>query len=148
MKSIKTTISMFLILILIIASCETICYATDTKGNDTNYYARYSGSTDAGWGYSPYCTFTIDKIVNNEFRGRFSATNLGAYSFDEQVSGKVYFGRNSLTCVFTVNFYNGMYYSNITATIDKLEGTCECFCSGSWHLEDFIMTGTKFIGIS
>lgn len=123
-----------------ISTSAMLCYAQTSE----NFYAQYSGSTDASWGYKPYCTFTINRIENNVFRGRFSASNLGSYSFDEPVSGKVYFGQNSLTCVFTVNFYNGRYYSNITATIDKLEGTCECFCSGSWHLEDFVMNGTKF----
>lgn len=111
---------------------------------NTDYYARYSGSTQASWGYNPHCTFTINKIVDNKFTGRFSASNLGSYSFDEEVSGVVYFGINSFTCVFTVKFYNNRYYSNIIATVDKVEGTCECYCEGSWHMEDFIMTGTKF----
>lgn len=109
-----------------------------------NVYAQYSGSTEASWGYKPYCTFTVNKIVNNKFIGRFSATNLGQYSFDEAVSGNVTFGTNSFSCIFTVRFYNNRYYSNIVATIDKINGTCECFCEGSWHLEDFVMTGTRF----
>ena len=45
--------------------------------------AQYSGSTTASYGYKPYCTFTINKIENNQFIGSFSATNLGQYSFDE-----------------------------------------------------------------
>ena len=41
------------------------------KANNDDFYAQYSGSTDAGWGYSPYCTFTINKIVGNRFSGPF-----------------------------------------------------------------------------
>ena len=142
MKKLKSFISIFLILLTFIPTSNITCYAN--QNDDSEYYAQYSGSTDASWGYKPYCTFTITKIVNNKFIGRFSATNLGQYSFDKSVNGSVTFGKNSFTCSFTVKFYNDRYYSNITATVDKIDGTCECFCEGSWHLEDFIMTGTKF----
>ena len=142
MKNFKFFISIFLILLTFIPTSNITCYAN--QNDDSEYYAQYSGSTDASWGYKPYCTFTVTKIVNNKFIGRFSATNLGQYSFDKSVNGSVTFGKNSFTCSFTVKFYNDRYYSNITATVDKINGTCECFCEGSWHLEDFIMTGTKF----
>lgn len=142
MKKLKSFISIFLILLTFIPTSNITCYAN--QNDDSEYYAQYSGSTDASWGYKPYCTFTVTKIVNNKFIGRFSATNLGQYSFDKAVNGSVTFGKNSFTCSFTVKFYNDRYYSNITATVDKINGTCECFCEGSWHLEDFIMTGTKF----
>lgn len=142
MKKLKSFISIFLILLTFIPTSNITCYAN--QNDDSEYYAQYTGSTDASWGYKPYCTFTVTKIVNNKFIGRFSATNLGQYSFDKAVNGSVTFGKNSFTCSFTVKFYNDRYYSNITATVDKINGTCECFCEGSWHLEDFIMTGTKF----
>lgn len=142
MKKLKSFISIFLILLTFIPTSNITCFAN--QNDDSEYYAQYSGSTDASWGYKPYCTFTVTKIVNNKFIGRFSATNLGQYSFDKAVNGSVTFGKNAFTCSFTVKFYNDRYYSNIFATVDKINGTCECFCEGSWHLEDFIMTGTKF----
>lgn len=142
MKKLKSFISIFLILLTFIPTSIITCYAN--QNDDSEYYAQYSGSTDASWGYKPYCTFTVTKIVNNKFTGRFSAANLGQYSFDKAINGSVTFGKNSFTCSFTVKFYNDRYYSNIIATVDKINGTCECFCEGSWHLEDFIMTGTKF----
>lgn len=49
------------------------------KANDDVFYAQYSGSTDASWGYKPYCTFTINKIVGNRFRGTFSAQNMDSF---------------------------------------------------------------------
>ena len=142
MKKLKSFISIFLILLTFISTSNITCYADQNV--DSEYYAQYSGSTEASWGYKPYCTFTVTKIVNNKFTGRFSAANLGQYSFDKAVNGNVTFGKNSFTCSFTVKFYNDRYYSNITATVDKINGTCECFCEGSWLLEDFIMAGTKF----
>ena len=127
-------------LILVLNSASYISYASDSG----DFFAQYSGSTEASWGYKPNCTFTINKIVDNRFRGRFAASNLGSYSFNEAVEGKAYTSGNSITCIFTVKFYNNRYYSNIVATVNMLEGTCECFCVGSWHMEDFVMTGTKF----
>ena len=52
--------SFFMILIMLSSNLTIVA-----KANDNVFYAQYSGSTDASWGYSPYCTFTIDKIVNN-----------------------------------------------------------------------------------
>lgn len=122
-------------LILVLNSASYISYASDSG----DFFAQYSGSTEASWGYKPNCTFTINKIVDNRFRGRFAASNLGSYSFNEAVEGKAYTSGNSITCIFTVKFYNNRYYSNIVATVNMLEGTCECFCVGSWHMEDFVM---------
>lgn len=53
--------------------------------------AQYTGSTTASYGFKPDCTFTINKIVDGKFRGNFSATNLGQYSFDKAVNGSVIF---------------------------------------------------------
>lgn len=53
--------------------------------------AQYSGSTTASYGYKPNCTFTVNKIVDDKFRGNFSAANLGQYSFDKAVNGSVIF---------------------------------------------------------
>lgn len=66
--------SIFLV-ISIIWGNETIIANADTN----NYYAQYSGSTSASWGYNPNCTFTIDKIVGNRFRGTFSAQNMDSF---------------------------------------------------------------------
>lgn len=41
--------------------------------------AQYSGSTTASYGYKPYCTFTINKIVGNRFSGTFSAQNMDSF---------------------------------------------------------------------
>ncbi len=139
-KAINKVILTILCIVLVISTSPFV-----SLGNEENdFYAQYSGSTSAGWGYTPNCTFTINKIAGNRFRGTFSAQNIDKYSFTENVSGIVTSNEEKFTCYFRVNFYNNRYYSNIIATIDKLNGTCECFCSGSWHMEDFIMTGTKF----
>lgn len=119
------------------------CNLALASNADHDYYVQYSGSTDASWGYHPNCTFTVEKIVDNRFIGEFAALNLGTYSFSEKISGKVYTSNDSFTCSFTVKFYNNRYYSNVVATVYPYEGKCECFCAGSWHLEDFTMTGTK-----
>lgn len=79
MKKLKSFISIFLILLTFISTSNITCYADQNV--DSEYYAQYSGSTEASWGYKPYCTFTVTKIVNNKFTGRFSAANLGQYSF-------------------------------------------------------------------
>lgn len=142
----KIRVFLIVILVIVFAFCNNniMVLAENKQSVNENVYAQYSGSTEASWGYKPYCTFMVNKIVNNKFVGRFSASNLGQYSFDEAVSGSVTFGTNSFSCTFTVKFYNNRYYTNITATVDKINGTCECICKGSWHWEDFIMTGTKF----
>lgn len=96
-------------------------YADDSD----NVYCQYTGSTTASWGYNPDCTFTINKIVGNKFRGSFSAQNIGKYSFSENVSGFVTRGNDCFTCYFRVYFYNNLYYSNIIATVYPYEGKCE-----------------------
>lgn len=96
-------------------------YADDSD----NVYCQYTGSTTASWGYKPNCTFTINKIVGNKFRGSFSAQNIGKYSFSENVSGFVTRGNDCFTCYFRVYFYNNLYYSNIIATVYPYEGKCE-----------------------
>lgn len=131
--------SNFMVLIILCSNFPMVANA-----NNNNFYAQYSGSTMASWGYNPDCTFTINKIVGNKFRGSFSAQNIGKYSFSENVSGFVTRGNDCFTCYFRVYFYNNLYYSNIIATVYPYEGKCECFCEGTWHLVDFEMTGTKF----
>lgn len=131
--------SIFMVLIILCSNFPMVANA-----NNNNFYAQYSGSTMASWGYNPDCTFTINKIVGNKFRGSFSAQNIGKYSFSENVSGFVTRGNDCFTCYFRVYFYNNLYYSNIIATVYPYEGKCECFCEGTWHLVDFEMTGTKF----
>lgn len=135
-------LKIFSIFMILIVFCSNFAIVANASDND--FYAQYSGSTTAGWGYKPDCIFTINKIVGNRFRGNFSAQNIDKYSFSENVSGFVTKGSDSFTCYFRVNFYNNKYYSNITATVYPYEGRCECLCDGSWHLVDFEMTGTKF----
>lgn len=59
-----------------IVQSEIIVFAEE---ENNNYYVQYSGSTNASWGYKPYCTFTINKIVGNKFRGTFSAQNMDSF---------------------------------------------------------------------
>ena len=136
----KKTIS-FLLSLFIIFSMMTLIenvYADDEL-------ISYSGSTTASWGYTPHCTFTLTNVKNSRFRGIFIASNLGNYSFSENVEGVFYSSNHSFTCIFTVNFYNNSYYSNITITAYPEEGYCDCHCVGSWHMEDFKMYGTPFL---
>ncbi len=72
-------LSLLLIFTLVLIMLPTSIYADD------NFYVQYSGSTQANWGYEPDCTFTVNKIVDGKFTGRFSASNIGAYSFDEEI---------------------------------------------------------------
>ena len=65
MKNFKFFISIFLILLTFIPTSNITCYAN--RNDDSEYYAQYSGSTDASWGYNPKCTFTINKIVGDKF---------------------------------------------------------------------------------
>ena len=94
----KKIIYIILLLFFIVSFLPITIYAED------NFYAQYSGSTQASWGYEPNCTFTVNKIVNGKFTGRFSASNIGAYSFDEAISGSVYTAGDTFTCIFTVYF--------------------------------------------
>lgn len=103
--------------------------------------AQYSGSTTASYGYKPNCTFTVNKIIDDKFRGSFSATNLGRYNINQSINGKVYNNYDSFTCVFSLeNYYN----TSFVITVYPLEGYCECISSGTWHFVDFRMNGTKF----
>ncbi|MGN1123779.1 MAG: hypothetical protein ACI4RR_05490 [Eubacterium sp.] len=140
-KIIKKITLIILCIVLVISTVPMESFAND----ESDYYAQYSGSTSASWGYNPNCTFTINRIVGNRFRGTFSAQNIDPYSFTENVSGLVTSNAEKFTCYFRVSFYNGRYYSNIVATVYPYEGRCECLCEGSWHLVDFEMDGTKFI---
>lgn len=126
---------------LIIFCCN---FTVVARANENKFYAQYSGSTTSDWGYKPNCTFTINKIVGNRFRGTFSAQNINPYNFTQNIEGTVKRDLESFTCFFSVNFYNNKYFSIIRARVYPYEGKCECSCSGSWHLLDFEMTGTKF----
>lgn len=76
MKKIKIIVSVILVLSVMSSTSAMLCYAqTD------DFYAQYSGSTDASWGYNPDCTFTINKIVDNKFTSRFSAQNRDFFQY-------------------------------------------------------------------
>lgn len=55
------------------------------SASEQEVLAQYSGSTTASYGYKPNCTFTVNKIVGDKFRGSFSATNLGKYNINQSV---------------------------------------------------------------
>lgn len=44
-------------------SASYISYASDSG----DFFAQYSGSTEASWGYKLNCTFTVNKIVGDKF---------------------------------------------------------------------------------
>lgn len=105
MKKLKSFISIFLILLTFIPTSNITCFVN--QNDDSEYYAQYSGSTDASWGYKPYCTFMVNKIVDSKFRGTFPATNLGRYNISQSVKGNVYKNYDSFTCTFSLeNYYN------------------------------------------
>ena len=107
------------------------------------YYAQYSGNAHSTWGMTPHCVFTINNIVGDKFRGTFAVSNIGNYSFNNAVEGSVYGSDSDFTCVFHVDFAQS-YHSDVVITIYPLAGSAECFCVGSWHMEDFTMYGTVF----
>lgn len=138
----KKTISIIISAIIIIHNIlfGITVYASDTT-ND--YIYKYSGVTHSN-GYNVTCTLTVTQINGERFRGTFSAEGISIYSFtNKPISGNVVTGANLITFVFQVKFYNDRYYSNVYTTISPYEGTADCFCFGSWHLEDFKMTGEK-----
>lgn len=112
-------------------------YADDSEG----VYCQYTGSTTASWGYKPNCTFTVNKIVGDKFKGSFVATNLGSYNLSKQVEGTVYKDINSFTCQFSIPEYYDTWFSIL---VHPYQGYCQCVTAGNWHFEDFEMTGTKF----
>ena len=138
----KRTISVIIAAIIII---QNVLFGITVYANDTtnDYIYKYSGVTHSN-GYNVTCTLTVTQINGERFRGTFSAEGISIYSFtNKPISGNVVTGENLITFVFQVKFYNDRYYSNVYTTISPYEGTADCFCFGSWHLEDFKMTGEK-----
>lgn len=138
----KRTISVIIAAIIII---QNVLFGITVYANDTtnNYIYKYSGVTHSN-GYNVTCTLTVTQINGERFRGTFSAEGISIYSFtNKPISGNVVTGADLITFVFQVKFYNDRYYSNVYTTISPYEGTADCFCFGSWHLEDFKMTGEK-----
>lgn len=136
----KRIVSMLLAIVMVFSNSIVLFNALA----EDDVLAIYSGSTQADYGFTPNCTFRINKVVGNEFRGSFAAENLSVYSFDESVSGKIYYAEDSFTCCFTVFFNNDRYYSDMCITIYPLNGIADCECNGSYHMESFKMTGTVF----
>ena len=62
------TLSIILALSLLLTMLPINVFAEE------DYYAQYSGSTQASYGYKPNCTFTVNKIINGKFTGRFAAS--------------------------------------------------------------------------
>ena len=71
----KKSICILLVIILTLTSFPIIASAS----NSNDFYCQYSGSTTASYGYKPYCTFTINKIVGNRFSGTFLAQNMDSF---------------------------------------------------------------------
>ena len=133
----KKFLSITLSVILMLSIIPLTVYADDSD----NVYCQYTGSTTASWGYKPNCTFTVNKIVGDKFKGSFVATNLGSYNLSKQVEGTVYKGINSFTCQFSIPEYYNTWFSIL---VHPYQGYCQCVTAGNWHFEDFEMTGTKF----
>ncbi len=133
----KKFLSITLSVILMLSIIPLTVYADDSD----NVYCRYTGSTTANWGYKPNCTFTVNKIVGDKFKGSFVATNLGSYNLSKQVEGTVYKSINSFTCQFSIPEYYDTWFSIL---VHPYQGYCQCVTAGNWHFEDFEMTGTKF----
>ena len=131
-----TTIILSIIIILNLSPFNALA---EIDSND--FYAQYSGTTQASYGYNPDCTFTITKIIDDRFTGYFSATGLGRYNINQDVKGIVYSGASSFTCIFSLSNY---YNTSFVITVYPNEGYCRCITSGDWHFEDFEMTGTIF----
>lgn len=131
-----TTIILSIIIILNLSPFNALA---EIDSND--FYAQYSGTTQASYGYNPDCTFTITKIIDDRFTGYFSATGLGRYNINQDVKGIVYSGASSFTCIFSLSNY---YNTSFVITVYPNEGYCICITSGNWHFEDFEMTGTIF----
>lgn len=138
----KRTISVIIAAIIII---QNVLFGITVYANDTtnDYIYKYSGVTHSN-GYNVTCTLTVTQINGERFRGTFSAEGISIYGFtNKPISGNVVTGEDLITFVFQVKFYNDRYCSNVYTTISPYEGTADCFCFGSWHLEDFKMTGEK-----
>ena len=63
MKIITKMLVIITSLKLVLNSASYISYASDSG----DFFAQYSGSTTASWGYKPNCTFTVNKIVGDKF---------------------------------------------------------------------------------
>lgn len=72
MINVKKIIAILLSLFVLITTIPTVPVFADEQ----DILAQYNGSTTASYGYKPNCTFTVNKIVNNKFIGRFTAMNL------------------------------------------------------------------------
>lgn len=131
----KKIISFVLSIVIFTSIIPNCAFASEQE-----VLAQYSGSTTASYGYKPNCTFTVNKIVDDKFRGTFSATNLGIYNISQSVEGQVYENYDSFTCVFSLDSY---YNTSFVITVYPFEGYCECISSGTWHFVDFRMNGTK-----
>ena len=47
-------LKIFSIFMILIVFCSNFAIVANASDND--FYAQYSGSTTASWGYKPYCT--------------------------------------------------------------------------------------------
>ena len=70
-------IATIILSIIIILNLSPFNALAEIDCND--FYAQYSGTTQASYGYNPDCTFTITKIIDNKFTGRFSAQNMDSF---------------------------------------------------------------------
>lgn len=122
----KKFLSITLSVILMLSIIPLTVYADDSD----NVYCQYTGSTTTSWGYKPNCTFTVNKIVGDKFKGSFVATNLGSYNLSKQVEGTVYKSINSFTCQFSIPEYYNTWFSIL---VHPYQGYCQCVTAGNWH---------------
>ena len=102
MNNKKMFFSVFMTIVIIISSVSVAFVA---KAED--YIARYTGSTQSN-GMNISCTFQINEIADNRFRGVFSDSGTGIYDFSENIEGNYYRSGDKITCIFHVSFYNIM----------------------------------------
>ena len=70
----KKIISFVLSIVIFTSIMPNCAFASEQE-----VLAQYSGSTTVSYGYKPYCTFTINKIVGNRFSGTFSSQNMDSF---------------------------------------------------------------------
>ena len=72
----KNRKSLLCVLIAIVIIISSVSIAFVAKAED--YIARYTGSTQSN-GMNISCTFQINEIADNRFRGTFSAQNMDSF---------------------------------------------------------------------
>lgn len=114
-------------------------YATEPQLQYTNVGGT-PATVNTHWGpYSAYCTFTVDQMVGNRFRGSFTVTNIPIPYVNTNVEGSFVGGDKSLTFMFSDSSY---YNANFVFTAKLNEGRCICQATCSqMDWDTFVLTG-------